>query len=84
MLAKNNTDGVYDKDPNVDSSAKRYDVLSFDDILEMNLKVIDPTAATMCKDNNIEAFVFDMKEEGNILKAALGTAVGTNIVLRRR
>ena len=80
LLAKNGVDGVYDKDPNLDSSAKRYEVLSFDDILNLNLKVIDSTAASLCKDNNIEAFVFDMKAQNNIKKAALGEAIGTKVV----
>ncbi len=84
LMAKNGVDGVYNADPNVDVSAKRYDVLSFDDILNMKLKVIDSTAASMCIDNNIEAFVFDMKEDGNISKAALGEAIGTRIITGRK
>lgn len=81
LMAKNGVDGVYSADPNIDKSAKRYDVLTFDDILNMNLKVMDMTAASMCVDNGIEAFVFDMKHEGNIYDAALGKAVGTKIIV---
>ncbi len=83
LMAKNGVDGVYSSDPNIDKSAKRYDVLSFDDILNMNLKVMDSTAASMCIDNGIEAFVFDMKEDSNISKAAFGQASGTHIVIER-
>ncbi len=79
FMAKNGVDGVYDDDPDKNPNAKRFDVLSFDDILKLNLKVIDATAASMCKDNGIDAFVFNMSEEGNIVKAVKGTAVGTVI-----
>ena len=79
FMAKNGVDGVYDDDPDKNPNAKRFDVLSFDDILKLNLKVIDATAASMCKDNGIDAFVFKMSEEGNIVKAVRGTAVGTVI-----
>lgn len=84
LIAKNGVDGVYNADPNVDKTAKRYDVLTFDDILEMNLQVIDQTAATMCKDNNIEAFVFDMKAENSIVDAAFGKIAGTHITNGRK
>ena len=61
--------------------AKKFDELTFDDILELGLKVIDPQAAEICAQSGIEAFVFNMSEEDNIVKAVTGEAVGT--VIRR-
>lgn len=79
LMAKTGTDGVYDKDPNVYKDAKRFLELSFDDILRLNLQVIDTKAAQMCKDNKIGAFVFNMSDKDNIIKAAKNEAVGTVI-----
>ncbi|MBQ1478106.1 MAG: UMP kinase [Erysipelotrichaceae bacterium] len=79
FMAKNGVDGVYDSDPDSNPNAKRFEELSFDDILKLNLKVIDQTAASLCKDNGIDAFVFNMSEEDNIYKAVTGKAVGTVI-----
>ncbi len=79
LLAKNGVDGVYDDDPSLNPAAKRYDELTYDTILEKGLKVIDSTAASMCKDNHIESLVFDMKKEGNIKKAVLKENIGTVI-----
>jgi len=80
LIAKNGVDGVYDDDPKSNPNAKRYDKLSFNDILTNRLQVIDATAAGLCQDNGIKAFVFDMNEEGNLLKALNGEAVGTYII----
>lgn len=77
LMAKNGVDGVYDSDPDNNPNAKRFDELSFDDILNMNLKVMDMTAASLCRDNGIDALVFDMGVKGNILKAAKSEAVCT-------
>lgn len=79
LMAKNGVDGVYNADPAINPDAVKYDELSFDEILEKNLKVIDSTAASMCKDNGIKALVFDMKEKGNIKKAVSGERIGTII-----
>ena len=81
LMAKSGVDGVYDKDPNKYADAKKFDELTFDDILELGLKVIDPQAAEICAQSGIEAFVFNMSEEDNIVKAVTGEAVGT--VIRR-
>lgn len=79
LMAKSGVDGVYDSDPDENPKAKRFNVLSFDDILKLNLKVIDSTAAGMCRDNKIEGFVFNMLDKDNIYKAAIGKAKGTTI-----
>ena len=79
LMAKNGVDGVYSADPAKDETAVRYADLTFNAILEKDLKVIDSTAAGLCRDNGVNIFVFDMNEEGNIIKAAAGEAVGTLI-----
>lgn len=79
LMAKNGTDGVYDCDPNKNENAKKYDKLTFMEMLEKNLEVIDATASAMCMDNDIDLVVFDMNKEGNIKKAVLGEVEGTLI-----
>jgi uridylate kinase len=79
LMAKNGTDGVYDKDPRHHKDAKKYTELSHQEVLELGLGVMDSTASALCKDNNIEIVVFDMNKQGNIKRAAAGEAVGTRI-----
>jgi uridylate kinase len=79
LMAKNGTDGVYDKDPRHHPDAVKYDELTHQQVLELGLGVMDSTASALCKDNGIEIIVFDMNEPGNIKKAAAGEAVGTRI-----
>lgn len=77
LMAKNGTDGVYDKDPRKHKDAKRYDVISHQEVLSKKLGVMDLTAATMCAENNIDILVFDMNVKGNIKKAANESSIGT-------
>ena len=70
-------DGVYDKDPNKFDDAVKYDRLSFQEVLEKDLKVIDSTAAAICKDNNIGLLVFSILQPQNIYDAVCDTEVGT-------
>ncbi|MBQ0065388.1 MAG: UMP kinase [Firmicutes bacterium] len=77
LVAKNGVDGVYDSDPKVNPEAKKFEILSFMDVLNKGLKVMDSTAITMCNDNNIELVVFNMNETGNIVKAVKGEVNGT-------
>ena len=79
LMAKSGVDGVYDSDPDTNPDAKRFDELTFNDILDLGLKVIDAQAAEICKDAKIEGFVFSMAEENNIVKAVKGEATGTHI-----
>ena len=79
LMAKNGTDGVYDKDPRFNKDAKRYVSLSHQEVLEKKLEVMDSTAAALCKDNDINIIVFDMNEHGNIRRAANGEKIGTLI-----
>ena len=78
-MAKNGTDGVYDADPNIYPDAIKYKELTYMEMLEKNLKVIDATAAALCMDNDIDLVVFDMNEPDNIKKAVLAQVEGTII-----
>ncbi|MCI6012225.1 MAG: UMP kinase [Firmicutes bacterium] len=78
LLAKN-VDAVYDSDPAVNPDAVKFDQLGFMDVIEKDLKVMDLTAATLCKDNGIAIHVFAIAEEGNVLKAVSGEKIGTII-----
>ena len=78
LLAKN-IDAVYSEDPNVNLDAERYEELTYMDIVEKELRVMDLTAATLCKDNDIQLYVFAMAEEGNLMKVINGENVGTLI-----
>jgi len=72
-------DGVYDKDPIKDPTAKKYDILTFDEALQKNLKVMDTTAFSLAKDYKMPILVFNILKYGNIKKAVLGENVGTLI-----
>jgi len=70
-------DGVYSADPMKDKTAKRYHALTYTEVLARNLKVMDAAAISLCRDNRIPVFVFDMTAPGSIMKAFSGKAVGT-------
>ena len=76
LLAKK-IDGVYDSDPNINPDAKKFDKLSFMDVLNKGLGVMDTTAATLCMDNNIPLLVFGLDEPENIVKVLCGENIGT-------
>ncbi len=82
VLKATMVDGVYDKDPNKYDNAVKYDELTFNDILVKNLAVMDSTAASMCKDNNIPILVFNLKRPDNIYDACVGKNVGTLVIDR--
>ena len=77
MFKATMVDGVYDKDPHKFEDAKKYDTLSFDEILSHDLKVMDGTAASLCRDNSIPILVFNLDDPQNIVKAIKGENVGT-------
>ena len=79
LMAKNGVDGVYDANPHTDLNAKRYQHLTFDEMLNKHLQVMDLTAATLCSENNINILVFDINVEGNIQKALADPSIGTLI-----
>ncbi len=77
ILKATMVDGVYDKDPHKYDDAKKYDSLTFTEVLAKGLQVMDSTAAAMCKDNNIPILVFDLARPDNIYDACMGKPVGT-------
>jgi len=79
LLAKR-IDGVYDSDPAINPNAKKYDTLTYSDVLNQKLGVMDFSAITLCMDNNIPIAVFDLGVPENILKACAGENVGTLVV----
>lgn len=79
MMAKNNVDGVYSADPNIDKSAIKYDELTYLDIINKSLQVMDVTASSLSMDNEIPLVVFKFNEKGNIKRVILGEKIGTNI-----
>lgn len=78
LLAKN-VDGVYDSDPKLNPEAKRFDTLTYIDVLNRGLQVMDSTAITLCMDNHIPILVFGLKDTENIVKVCLGDRIGTII-----
>ncbi len=78
-MAKNGTDGVYDKDPKIYADSHRFKELTHHEILNQGLQVMDSTASALCHDNNIDIYVFDMNVKGNIKRAILGEDIGTMI-----
>ena len=77
MLKGTRVDGIYTADPEKDSSATKFDEISFDEIYARGLKVMDLTATTMCKENNLPIIVFDMDTKGNLKKVLSGEKIGT-------
>lgn len=81
ILKGTRVDGVYSADPEKDSSAKKYDKISFDEVYDLNLKVMDLTAFTLCKENKLPINVFNMNTKGNLMKVCDGLEVGTLVTL---
>jgi len=77
MLKGTRVDGIYTTDPEKDSKATKFEKISFDEIYEKNLKVMDLTAATLCKENNLPILVFNMDKKGNLKKVIYGENIGT-------
>jgi uridylate kinase len=79
LMAKKGTDGIYDSDPNKNPDAKKFDELSYIDILKKGLAVMDSTATSLCMDNKIPIVVFNIDNHENLVKAALGEDIGTTV-----
>lgn len=79
LMAKNRVDGVYDSDPRVNPSARKFKRLSYIDALNLGLRVMDTTALSLCLDNKLPIIVFNLNEEGNILRVVTGEDIGTLI-----
>ena len=79
ILKGTRVDGVYTADPEKDPNAKKYETLSYDEALEKGLLIMDQTAFTMCRENNMPIYVFNMNEKGNLKKVLGGNNIGTLI-----
>ena len=79
LMAKKGTDGMYDSDPNKNPDAKKFDKLTYIEILNKGLQVMDTTATSLCMDNKIPLLVFNIDDHKNIVKAALGEDIGTTV-----
>ncbi|CAB4555137.1 MAG: hypothetical protein RL270_730 [Actinomycetota bacterium] len=77
LLAKSGVDGVYDADPRKDKNAKKYDFVSYDEVLSKSLAVADAAAFSLCRENKLPIVVFDLKNKGNIKRAVSGENIGT-------
>jgi len=77
LMAKNGVDGIYSADPKVDKKAKKYDSLTYVDIIKNDLKIMDATAVTLCMNNNIEIVVFDIDEKNALINIINGNIKGT-------
>lgn len=77
LLAKKGVDGIYDSDPKINKDAKKFDKLSYLDILSKNLKIMDATATSLCMDNNIPLVVFGIDDPDNIVRVVEGERIGT-------
>jgi len=79
ILKATKVDGVYDADPMVNRKARKYDELTYLDVLKKQLKVMDATAISLCMDHQIPIIVFNLKKKGNIRRVILGEKVGTKV-----
>lgn len=77
ILKGTRVDGIYTADPEKDASATKYDTISFDEVYKQNLSVMDLTAFTLCKENDLPIVVFDMNKSGNLMEVVKGSGVGT-------
>jgi len=79
ILKGTKVDGVYTADPMIDKTAKRYDTISYLEVLERGLKVMDATAISLCMDNKLPIVVFSLRERGNLRRVIMGEPVGTKV-----
>ncbi|NLO46162.1 MAG: UMP kinase [Clostridiales bacterium] len=79
MLKASNVDGIYDSDPHENPDAKRYAAVSYNEILANDLRVMDGTAASLCKDNKMPVLVFSLENPSNIVAAVKGESIGTTV-----
>lgn len=80
LLKGTRVDGVYTSDPEKDPTAKKFDCISFEEVIERRLKVMDTTAFTMCRENNMPLIVFDMNKPGNLNRLIDGETIGTVVM----
>src|SRR5262245_38083347 len=80
ILKGTKVDGVYTADPMIDRAAKRYDSISYLEVLERGLKVMDATAISLCMDNKLPIIVFNLRQGGNLRRVIMGEPVGTTVM----
>ena len=80
IIKATNVDGVYDKDPNKNKDAKKYDEVTLQEAIEKNLKVMDQAALSLCREQKLPIVVFNFSKKGNLLKVVNGESVGTKVV----
>ena len=81
ILKGTRVDGIYDKDPEENASAEKFDTITFDEAYKKNLKVMDMTAFTLCKENELPVIVFNMNKTGNLKKVVTGEEIGTLVTV---
>jgi uridylate kinase len=79
LKASHSVDGVYDRDPMREPDARRFDRLTYIEVLQQNLKVMDSTAISMCMDHDLPIIVFNLRKPGNIKRAVMGESIGTRV-----
>ena len=79
LMGKKGTDGIYDSDPNKNPDAKKFDTLSYSEILARRLAIMDSTATSLCMDNDIPLVVFNIEDYENIYRVAVGETIGTTV-----
>jgi uridylate kinase len=79
LKASHSVDGVYDRDPMREPNARRFDHLTYIEVLQQNLKVMDSTAISMCMDHDLPIIVFNLRKPGNIKRAVMGEPIGTRV-----
>jgi len=79
LMAKHGIDGVYDADPRLEPTARRYEQLSYDEAIQKNLRVMDQTALALCRENQLPIVVFDTAVAGNVRKVVTGEKIGTRV-----
>ena len=77
MFKGTRVDGIYTADPEKDPTATKFDTITFDEVLARRLKIMDPTAFTLCRENHLSLIVFDMDTQGNLVKVVAGENIGT-------
>jgi len=83
ILKATKVDGVYSADPMLDKAATRFDCITYQEVLERQLKVMDASAISLCMDNNLPIIVFNMRQPGNIRRVVAGEEVGTRVCLNK-
>jgi uridylate kinase len=85
ILKATKVEGIYNADPMIDKTATRYDCITYQEVLEKQLKVMDASAISLCMDNNLPIVVFNMRTSGNIMRVVMGDeAVGTRVCVERK